>query len=86
MLRRDFLGRMVLGGGLLVLSPQSVFAKPFSPSDGKADWIYKGGLIYTANLRIQPQRQLLSEVIILSMLAVLRKLALGMVPRPRLLI
>ena len=51
MLRRDFLGRMVLGGGLLVLSPQSVFAKPFSPSDGKADWIYKGGLIYTADLR-----------------------------------
>ena len=51
MLRRDFLGGMVLSGGMLALPSQSLFAKPFSPADGKADWIYKGGLIYTADFR-----------------------------------
>ncbi|WP_162785428.1 amidohydrolase family protein [Polynucleobacter necessarius] len=37
-------------GALFAASPQSLFAKPFSLADGKADWIYRGGLIYTADL------------------------------------
>ena len=38
-----------MGAGALALSPLMTFAKAPSPSDGKADWIYKGGLIYTVD-------------------------------------
>jgi predicted amidohydrolase YtcJ len=49
MKRREFLQNVAIGAGILALSPQSLFAKTPSPNDGKADWIYKGGLIYTVD-------------------------------------
>ena len=49
MKRREFLQDLAIGAGIVALSPQSLFAKVPSPSDGKADWIYKGGLIYTVD-------------------------------------
>jgi predicted amidohydrolase YtcJ len=49
MQRRIFLRNLAICGAVTTLSPQWVFAKGFSPSDGKADWIYKGGLIYTVD-------------------------------------
>lgn len=51
MLRRQFIQNLAIGAGALTLSPQSLFAQSFSPTDGKADWIYQGGLIYTADLK-----------------------------------
>ena len=47
MQRRRFLQTLALG--VIAMSPQSLFAKVPSPSEGKADWIYQGGLIYTVN-------------------------------------
>lgn len=49
MQRREFLHSLAIGAGAIALSPQSLFAEAFAPSDGKADWIYKGGLIYTVD-------------------------------------
>ena len=40
-----------VGAGALVVGSNTLFAKSFSPSEGKADWIYKGGLIYTSDLK-----------------------------------
>jgi predicted amidohydrolase YtcJ len=53
MKRRAFLQDLAIGAGIFALSPQSMFAKAPSPNDGKADWIYKGGLIYTVD-PVQP--------------------------------
>ncbi len=50
MLRREFISKIAICGGILSFSPQSVFAKHFSPTDGKADWIYQGGFIYTSDI------------------------------------
>jgi predicted amidohydrolase YtcJ len=47
--RREFVQGLAIGTGICALSPQVVFAKGPSPNDGKADWIYKGGLIYTVD-------------------------------------
>lgn len=49
MQRRKLIKTLAAGAGTLAISPQSIFAKAPSPSDGKADWIYKGGLIYTVD-------------------------------------
>jgi len=49
MYRRHFIQSLALGAGLYSLAPQFLFAKSFSPNDGKADWIYQDGLIYTCN-------------------------------------
>lgn len=49
MQRREFLQTLAIGAGTLALSPRSLFAQALSPSDGKADWIYEGGLIYTVD-------------------------------------
>ncbi len=49
MKRREFLKYLILGAVVLALSMQPMFAQTPSPSDGKADWIYKGGLIYTVD-------------------------------------
>lgn len=49
MKRRDFLQHLAIGGGICALSPRMLFAKSPSPNDGKADWIFKGGHIYTVD-------------------------------------
>src|SRR5574343_489952 len=49
MQRRQLINALAAGAGTLALSPQTLFAKAPTPSDGKADWIYKGGLIYTVD-------------------------------------
>jgi predicted amidohydrolase YtcJ len=49
MKRREFLQHLAIGAGAAALSPHCLFGKTPSPSDGKADWIYKGGLIYTVD-------------------------------------
>ncbi|MFO1414278.1 MAG: amidohydrolase [Burkholderiales bacterium] len=49
MKRREFLQTVALGSGLMALSPRLLLANTFSPSDGKADWIYRGGLVYTVD-------------------------------------
>jgi predicted amidohydrolase YtcJ len=49
MKRREFLKLLAIGAGTFVLPPQLLFAKTPSSKDGKADWIYKGGLIYTVD-------------------------------------
>lgn len=49
MKRRDFLQQLAFGAGLMTLSPQLLYAKGFSPSDGKADWVYTSGLVYTVD-------------------------------------
>ncbi len=49
MRRREFLQDLVIGAGLFALSPRLLFAQAPSPSDGKADWIFEGGLIYTVD-------------------------------------
>jgi predicted amidohydrolase YtcJ len=49
MKRREFLISLVIVAVILVLSPQLLLAKAPTPKDGKADWIYKGGLIYTVD-------------------------------------
>lgn len=49
MKRREFLKLLAIGVGTFVLPPQLLFAKTPSPKDGKADWIYQGGLIYTVD-------------------------------------
>lgn len=51
MLRRKFMQNLAVGAGALVVGSNTLFAKSFSPSEGKADWIYKGGLIYTSDLK-----------------------------------
>ncbi len=50
MLRRQFVQKLALGGGALAVLPRALLASSFSPSDGRADWIYKGGMIFTADL------------------------------------
>lgn len=47
MQRREFLHTLAVGAGVVALSPRSLFAQAPSPGDGKADWIFEGGLIYT---------------------------------------
>lgn len=47
--RRTFLQNLAVGAGICALSPHLLFAKAPSPNNGKADWIYKGGLIYTVD-------------------------------------
>ena len=49
MKRREFVQRLALGAGMYWVSPQWLSAKPLLPGDGKADWIFKGGLIYTVD-------------------------------------
>ncbi len=47
MIRREFLRSLAIVATFFVLLPQMLFAQSPSPSNGKADWIYKGGLVYT---------------------------------------
>jgi predicted amidohydrolase YtcJ len=49
MKRRQFLQNLAVGAGAFALSPHLMFAKDPSLVDGKADWIYKGGHIYTVD-------------------------------------
>lgn len=49
MKRREFLRHLAVGAGSVALTPQNLFAQAPSLSEGKADWIYKGGLIYTVD-------------------------------------
>ena len=49
MKRRRFLQSCAFGAGMIAFSPRMLFASAPSPLDGKADWIYKGGHIYTVD-------------------------------------
>ena len=49
MKRREFLQNLALGAGICALSPHALFARAPSPNDGKADWIYMKGLVYTVD-------------------------------------
>jgi len=46
--RRQFLQQFIVGASALAMH-RYLFGKSFSPEQGKADWIYKGGLIYTGD-------------------------------------
>jgi len=46
---RKLLNNLVLGAAYSALSIQPLLSQSPSPNDGKADWIYKGGLIYTVD-------------------------------------
>jgi predicted amidohydrolase YtcJ len=49
MKRRVFIQGLAVGAGLCALIPHRLRAEIPSPNDGKADWIYQGGLIYTVD-------------------------------------
>ncbi len=49
MKHRKLLQILALCAGAMAVSSQMSFAAAPSPSEGKADWIYKGGLIYTVD-------------------------------------
>ncbi len=49
MQRRAFVQKLAVGAGLCLLPPGWLLARPYSRADGKADWIFRGGLIHTAD-------------------------------------
>jgi predicted amidohydrolase YtcJ len=49
MKRRPFIHTLAVCAGIAVLSAHVSLAAGPSPSEGKADWIYKGGLVYTVD-------------------------------------
>ncbi len=49
MQRRAFVQKLAVGAGLCLLPPGWLLARPYSRADGKADWIFRGGLIHTVD-------------------------------------